>query len=260
MCTSYFVAVCTKYSVRHRILLRPFVDQSLTKKGLSSDTGECIATPPIQHLVTHGWSFHLVIAHLVDMRRCCAFWPECIWLKNPHLNAWFGSPMFSKFSFTARCSILFFPISYPWLGQTEPDWYQTTSYRSCRMASIPSQAYLNEDGRSRLLIANVLAIVFSGLFFAGRMASRLMKKSHKECSFDASDYNLLAGMILAWTAFVLIIYGQSSSQTILYSASSPARYWLLARTRYYTGIGQTSRGHCNDWPWACGSDEDNASK
>lgn len=106
------------------------------------------------------------------------------------------------------------------------------------MASIPSQAYLNEDGRSGLLIANILAIVFSGLFFAGRMASRLMKKSHKECSFDASDYNLLAGMILAWTAFALIIYGQSSSQILCIQrqARRDIDYWLAQGTTQ--GLGR----------------------
>lgn len=82
------------------------------------------------------------------------------------------------------------------------------------MASIPSQAYLNEDRRGRLLIASILGFVFSSLFFAGRMASRLMKTSFQKFSFDASDYTLLAGLILAWAIFAMYIRGKSFARKL----------------------------------------------
>lgn len=75
------------------------------------------------------------------------------------------------------------------------------------MASPPTPpAYLSENEGSRNLIAGILGIVFSTLFFAGRVASRLMIKS----SFNASDYTLLIGMILAWVTIAMMIDGQLS--------------------------------------------------
>ena len=61
----------------------------------------------------------------------------------------------------------------------------------------------DEDVSAQPLAAAIVSFVVSFCFFAGRMASRRVKKH----PFNASDYTLLVGMTCGWCVFGVIIYG-----------------------------------------------------
>ena len=73
------------------------------------------------------------------------------------------------------------------------------------MASTPKNTDLDADISKNALAAGICGIAISGLFFAGRIASRRIKRT----KLDWSDYTLLLGMICGWGISSMIIYGSS---------------------------------------------------
>ena len=69
-------------------------------------------------------------------------------------------------------------------------------------AAEASHAY--RDGGLRVIHIAIACMILSGFFFAGRVASRLIKK----VPFLASDYLLLIGLITGWAESGVIIWGR----------------------------------------------------
>ena len=69
-------------------------------------------------------------------------------------------------------------------------------------AAEASRAYHN--GGLRVIHIAIACMILSGLFFAGRVASRLIKK----VPFIASDYVLLVGLVAGWAESGVIIWGR----------------------------------------------------
>jgi hypothetical protein len=70
-------------------------------------------------------------------------------------------------------------------------------------SSMPADINANESARP--LATAIISIVFSGLFYAGRLYSRHLTNQR----LDSSDYLLLFGMLTAWGINANIIYCSS---------------------------------------------------
>lgn len=63
---------------------------------------------------------------------------------------------------------------------------------------------INEDLSPRVKAAAICGVILSSLFFAGRVASRRIKKQR----LDSSDYTLMIGMICGWGIYALMFWGK----------------------------------------------------